>query len=309
MRHSAFALAVLAASCTTPPADRAATTSTADTTEATRVTVVSGFDLPESARWDAAQDVIFVASITGSATGKDNNGFISRMRPDGTIDSLRFIQGGRGGVTLHAPKGMALIGDTLWVADIDMVRAFNARTGAAITAVDLRRHSAVFLNDVAAGPDGSIYVTDSGLRFDPDSVRHPGPDRVFRIDPSRTASVAIEGAMLDTPNGIAWDAAGNRFLIGGLRTGAPVLAWRPGSSTVDTVATGPGGYDGIEAVGDGTFLVTSHDASSVFLLRNDSLTLVADSLTQPADIGWDARRRHLLLPTLAENTVEIWKVP
>src|SRR2546426_3743544 len=30
----------------------------------------------------------------------------------------------------RSPKGMALNGDTLWVADIDVVRAFNAKTGA-----------------------------------------------------------------------------------------------------------------------------------------------------------------------------------
>jgi hypothetical protein len=29
------------------------------------------------------------------------------------MDSLKFIAGGRGGVTLHSPKGMYLQGDTL----------------------------------------------------------------------------------------------------------------------------------------------------------------------------------------------------
>src|SRR5256886_13499427 len=48
---------------------------------------------------------------------------ISRVRPDGAVENLKFIEGGHNGVTLHAPKGLALLGDTLWVADIDVVRA------------------------------------------------------------------------------------------------------------------------------------------------------------------------------------------
>lgn len=56
-----------------------------------------------------------------------------------------------------------IVGDTLWVADIDAMRAFNKRTGAVIATVDLRPRGAVFLNDVAAGPDGALYITDTGL--------------------------------------------------------------------------------------------------------------------------------------------------
>ena len=33
------------------------------------------------------------------------------------MDNLNFVTGGRGGVTLDAPKGMAIVGDTLWVAE------------------------------------------------------------------------------------------------------------------------------------------------------------------------------------------------
>src|SRR5687768_11119353 len=39
---------------------------------------------PESARYDRDLDVWFVANINGNPTGKDNNGYISRLRPDGT---------------------------------------------------------------------------------------------------------------------------------------------------------------------------------------------------------------------------------
>ena len=98
----------------------------------TKVATVDSLQTPESVLWDATTDMYFVSNINGNPSVKDNNGFISRVKPDGVIDSLHFIQGGRGGVTLNAPKGLAVRGDTLWVTDIDAVRAFSARTGAPI---------------------------------------------------------------------------------------------------------------------------------------------------------------------------------
>src|SRR5207302_602224 len=114
---------------------------------ATKVATVQGFLAPESVLHDSTQDIYFVSNINGSPMAKDNNGFISRVRPDGAVENLKFIEGGRNGVTLNAPKGLALEGDTLWVADIDAVRAFDAKTGAAIDTVSLSKLGAVFLSD------------------------------------------------------------------------------------------------------------------------------------------------------------------
>jgi hypothetical protein len=61
---------------------------------------VSGFAIPESVRHDPGRDVLYVSNVTGNPQAKDNTGFISRARTDGTVDSLRFNAGGRGGVTL-----------------------------------------------------------------------------------------------------------------------------------------------------------------------------------------------------------------
>ena len=94
----------------------------AEVTAPAQVAVAEGFATPESAIHDPDLDLWFVTNINGVPSEKDGNGFISRVRPDGTLDSLRFIAGGLNGVTLNAPKGTAIVGDTLWVADIDAVR-------------------------------------------------------------------------------------------------------------------------------------------------------------------------------------------
>src|SRR4051794_13646707 len=134
---------------------------------------------PESARYDRDLDVWFVSNVNGEPLKKDNNGYISRLRPDGTPYTVKFIEGGKKGVTLNAPKGLAINGDTLWVADIDAARAFNKRTGELIANVNTR---ARFLNGAAVGQDGSIYMTDTGVLFGAKGeVSHPGPDQILRI--------------------------------------------------------------------------------------------------------------------------------
>src|SRR6476619_4144818 len=83
---------------------------------------IAGFQGPESVKYDAEQDVFFVSNMTGYGSALDGNGYISRLSAANPDSAVVFAQGGRGGVTLDAPKGMAIHGDTLWVADIQALR-------------------------------------------------------------------------------------------------------------------------------------------------------------------------------------------
>ena len=274
---------------------------------ATRVLTVAGFSTPESVLHDSAQDIYFVSNINGSPTAKDNNGFISRMRPDGAIENLKFIEGGRAGVTLSAPKGLALLGDTLWVADIDAVRAFNARTGAPIDSFKLDSAGAVFLNDLTIA-SGAIYITDTGIKFDDvGNVLHPGPDRVFRIGPDRKVTVAARGDSLSWPNGITVDPVGKRFIIVSYGPTKTVLAWKPGDKAPKVIARGAGGFDGVVVVGT-RILVSSWTDSTVSAYESGQEVKVITGVPSPADIGYDAKRNRVLIPIFTGNRVEIWQL-
>jgi sugar lactone lactonase YvrE len=275
---------------------------------ASKVGTVDSLQTPESVKWDSVQDVYFVANINGSPVAKDNNGFISRVRPDGSIESLKFIEGGKPGVMLNAPKGMAISGDTLWVTDIDAVRAFNAKTGVPMLSVDLRRQGAIFLNDLAVGPDGALYITDSAIGFDEQgTMTHPGIDRIFRIGERHRVSVAAEGDTLQRPNGITWDELGKRFIVAPIG-GPPVFAWKQGNVAPTAIARGPGGFDGVEMV-QGRLFISSWTDSSVSAYEGGSQVKVISGVASPADIGYDAKRNRILIPVFTANRMEIWQLP
>jgi hypothetical protein len=270
-----------------------------NTPAATIALTVDSLEAPEAARFDPGLGVYFVANINGDPRAKDGNGFISRLTRDGKVDSLKFIAGGRSGAVLNAPKGMAIEGDTLWVADIDAARAFDKRTGKPITSVSLP--DARFLNDAVVGPDGAIYLTDSG------GENAPGTHRVYRIE-NRKPTVALTFAGEPGPNGITWDSAGSRFVI--VSFGAKsIFQWSPGDSAATVITDGPGKMDGVEPLGDGRLLITTWTDSSLFVLDAGKITKVVGGLPGPADIGLDRERGRIAVPLLTENRLEFVDLP
>jgi sugar lactone lactonase YvrE len=261
------------------------------------VAVREGFVAPEAVRYDPDQDVYFVSNWgTGDVGARDDNGFISRMRPDGSVERLRFIAGGAGGVTLHAPRGMTIVGDTLWVADVDAVRGFDRRSGAPLAAVDLSGSDPGFLNDVAAGPDGAVYVTDTGR------------NRIHRVRGGPT--VAVADSALGSPNGITWDAANGWFLVVPFGGAHDIRAWRPGSAAIESVGASTGGrYDGVEVLAGGRVLVASQADTSLHLFENGQGRVVIRTGGPPADIAVDTRRNRVAVPIVALNRVELWELP
>jgi sugar lactone lactonase YvrE len=298
------------AACTAPDARKAKADSAAverkkDSAAApSRTQTITGFKAPESVKYDSALDVFFVSSTNGDELAKDDNGFISRMRADGTIDSLLFIAGGRNGVTLHSPHGLAIIADTLWVADLDAVRGFNKNTGALVASVDLQKLGAVFLNDIAAAPDGSLYVTDTGP--DGKSTKTKG-NRIFRVGPDHQASVALHSDSLGSPNGITWDPHGKRFII--VQWGdSHILSWRPGDAVARTIGFGANQSDGVELLPDGRLVLTSW-AEHALIIDHANQKMTVRGFSAPADFAVDTRRSRLAIPIMDQDRVEFYALP
>jgi sugar lactone lactonase YvrE len=283
---------------------------TKTTAQPQRIASVEGLSQPEALSFDPGQNVYFVSNVNGSPGVKDGNGFISRITADGVMDSLHFIQGGRDGVQLDAPMGSRVQGDTLWVLDVDKLRGFNTHTGAPTTTVDLAPLKALFLNDLAIDSTGEFYITDTGVQVSADGKNnHTGPDRILHVAHDRTVSVAVSTPLLSSPDGIAWDQRGKRFVLAPF-SGPSVQEWRIGDPGPRDVANGKGKFDGAEVEHDGTILITSWNDSSVATLEGPKLIpRIAKLPFQPADVSMDAVRSRVGIVSLVANRFELWEWP
>jgi sugar lactone lactonase YvrE len=262
--------------------------------------VVTGFSTPESALYDAGADVILVSNINGAPADADDNGFISAVLPDGSVKELKWIDGAKPDVKLDAPKGMALSGGTLWVADITVVRKFDAATGKPTGEVKVE--GASFLNDVIADGDGGVFVTDSGLdaKFEP-----TGSDAVLHVGKDGKVAPVIKNKELGHPNGVWLGADGNLWVVT-FGTGELYSVPAKGGERGKPEKLAKGQLDGIVQIDGGDLLVSSWEGSVVFRGKpGGPWTELAAGLEAPADIGWDEKRKALLVPQFKGNQLVI----
>lgn len=257
------------------------------------VVSIGGFSGPEAVRYDPAQDVYFVSNFNGDAAG-DANGFISKVSPDGTIDSLRFMTGSELH-PLHGPRGMYITGDTLWAADADGVHGFSTTTGELVTFVDFTGHEPGFLNDIAEGADGNIYVTDTGK------------SKVYKIE-NGSPAVFVEN-LPAPPNGITIDPE-NKLVLAPWQGATTFMVLNESDTGYEKYANAQSGgnFDGIEFL-DGRMIVASQVDSSLHVLYKGEDLLAVRTPGRPADIGLDTRRRQVAVPYIDLNQVDIWQLP
>jgi len=262
----------------------------------------AGFRTPESVLYDVEADVYLVSNVNGGEVAADGNGFISRLDPDGRVLELKWIDGSRPEQALDAPKGMAISEGVLYVADIDAVRMFDRATGKAAGKVMIP--GATFLNDVAAAPDGTIYVSDSGLKQGKADLEPSGSDAIYRIDKGEgKAKKVIRDRGLGNPNGLLADAEGVWVVSFG--SGQIYRVSREGRKEAgENLPTGQ--LDGIVQVADGAVLVSSWEGSSILRgLPGAGFLANITGVASPADIGYDSRRKRVLIPLFTGNAVEI----
>lgn len=256
-----------------------------------------GFATPESVLHDPLTDSYLVSNINGSPLEADDNGFISLLTPEGQVASLKWIDGASDSVTLHAPKGMAVVGAFLYVADLNTIRRFDRRTGAPRGEFPIP--GASFLNDVAATPDGSVYFTDSGLRAGAGGFEPSGTDAVYRLTPDGGLDTLARGDSLGRPNGIA--LAGDTVWVVSFGSGELYRVVNGGRADIQKFPRGS--LDGLVIV-VGDLFVSSWEGESVFRGRPAGPFAEAlRGLEAPADIGHDMWRNRILIPLFNENEV------
>ena len=261
---------------------------------------VIGLATPESFIVDPATGIYYISNINGSPTEKDNNGFIAKLDKTGKITALKFIEGGRGGVTLHAPKGLDIIGDVLYASDIDAVRGFDKSTGKLLQNVDLKGMGALFLNDLTHDDQGNLYVSDTTMFVDPKAV-----PTIFKIETQNQhkASILVRDAALIGPNGLIVHPRTKRLLADTWSTGK-ILEIGP-DGKIKTFVEDPAwkDLDGLDYDHAGNLYTSSFTGGTIYKITPDlKVTIVKSGLNSPADINLNRKDNMILMPSFNGNT-------
>lgn len=292
-----------------------------------------GFAQPAAAVYDSESDTYLVSNVNGDPLEKDDNGFISRVGPDGKVIDLKWIDGSMAAKTLNAPKGMAVSDTRLFVADIDVVRIFHRTTGAALGVIRVPKAS--YLNGVSVAPNGTVYVADMGLRKpdpkkdaeskkpdlkkeaqlkkdadlekeepkqEPGGLEASGSDAVWQVSKYGALKRLAKGDELHKPGGLAADNQGVWVASWGSAEVYRITQWgkrnEPSAAPSDQL-------QGMVRLPDGATLLSSLKMSAVYIGHpGGAFNLVLDRLPGVGGIGYDTKRRRVLIP-LQDGALEV----
>jgi DNA-binding beta-propeller fold protein YncE len=245
----------------------------------------SDFKIPESVIYDQDNDVLYVANINGNPSEKDGNGFLSKLSMQGEILSPEWITG------LHAPKGMGIFGESLFVTDIDKVVEINIAESSIINEYPVG--GAQFLNDIDIDQNtGNVYISDMGT------------GKIHMISEGEI-DVWLEDDELQSPNGLFVE--GDFLLIGAQKVFKVDLETTEKELFIDNT----GSIDGLEAVGNGWYVNSDWQGTTQLIhpeKQKIELLNFNDKKVNSADIEFIPDKMMLLIPTFYDNRVVAYKL-
>lgn len=263
---------------------------------------ITGLESPNSFVGDPSGKEYFISNINGEPEARDNNGFITKLNAEGKVIHLKFIQGGVADVLLHAPKGMALVGSVLYIADLDQLKAFDKTSGKLIATVSFptSSHTGVSLTDVAAAPGGMLYVSDQTA------------NSIYRIDPSvdHRVDLLIHDERLAGPAGIAIHPRTNH-LITVSREKGKILDITPDGQLTELESNGffTGRFQNLSGVDFdqwGNMYVSDITKGKIWrMTRDHRFQVIAEYLPAPADISIDRVNNLILVPYHSVDAAEM----
>jgi hypothetical protein len=215
-----------------------------------------------------------------------DGGCIARVSPDGRVQDVRWIGGAAAG--LRSPSGMAIRGDTLFVADGDCVRLFHRVTGSAAGAVCPAGAQALVA--VAVDDAGMLYIGAAGAG--------EAAVALHTLDPAGTLSPVAASAGLVQPRGVA---AGPRGVFV-TSAGHDHVYHMTGAGPRALLQGEPKELRGIVTLPDGSFAFSNATDSTVLFVEANPrhgrgfLWTLARGLASPGQPGYDAVRRRVLIP-------------
>jgi DNA-binding beta-propeller fold protein YncE len=264
----------------------------------------------ESCIYDASRKLIMVVNRGATQTEAPNDGFVSLLNHDGSVHTAKWIGVTRNGLTLNHPFGSDVHDGKLYLADSDggtsdgaprisVVRMFDVATGA--PSGEIKVPDSSWFNDIAVAADGTIYATQTG------SADGQTPMRVYKVPPDGKATVLIDGAPLNVPNGIAIDPQGNLVVVNiGNRD---VMTFSTDGKLLRTEQAAQAGNDGLVIMADGTKYISSVREGGVQRMSpGKAAELIATGIPSAASMCFDPDANQLVIPMNPNNAVAFVKL-
>lgn len=258
--------------------------------------ITKTLDAPESAYFDKGSQAWYVSNLGGGfvTLEKDNYGWISKLDTNGKIIKSRWVQG------LDAPTGIASYGNKLYVGDRGVLVEIDIPSAKIIRRIPLV--GSQFVNDVAAAPNGDIYVSDTFT------------DTIYRLPHNGKIEVFYASHKLEYPNGLwvdgddliiaTWGPMTNRATFETSRKGT-LKKLNIQTKKLENVGAGLPIANMDAVVKYGNYYYAS-DWVGGRLLRIDAAgkqKVMLSGFSQFADFGIDSQRGVLMMPEMSTNRV------
>lgn len=258
---------------------------------------------PNSFVGDQQGKTFFISNVNGEPEARDNNGFITKVDAEGKVLNLKFIQGGIADVMLHAPKGLAVVGQTLYVADLDQLKGFDTTTGKSLAVVSFPAQTSkkrISLTDVAAGTNGLLYASDQSN------------NTIYRIDQAAGHEVRllIHDDRLAGPSGIAIHPRTGHLIAVSWDKGK-IFDITPDGQLSELESNGffTGRFQNLSGVDFdrwGNMYVSDFSRGKIWrITRDQRFQVIAEYLLSPADISIDRTNNLILVPYHYAHAAEI----
>jgi len=242
---------------------------------------------PESVIYDRKRDILYVSNLNFEPRKKDGNGFISRLGKDGKILDLHWIDG------LSSPKGLAIVGDTLFTADVDEVVVMDINKGVILRKIPIQGVGMV--NDLTSDSDGNLYIADTDA------------NKIYKYSGGKISEWLTEG--LSGPNGLL--AESKRLLVasqGSMDFAAVDIKTKSRTLLTEGVNRG----DGIAFTGIPGYYIVTDWSGEIFMINPDyskvSLINTKEQQSNTADIEFITKINLLLVPTFFKNCIVAYRL-
>jgi streptogramin lyase len=263
---------------------------------------VTNLETPYSFVSSNSGKAYFISSVNGDPEAADNNGFITKLDASGKILNFKFIQGGTDGIILNAPKGMALVDETLYVADLDTLRAFDTVSGKPVASTTIAAppgQAPVRLTDVAYDGAGRLYCSDQHA------------NRIFRVElPSRKVTLLVADAALAGPTGLAVHPKSGELIAVSWDKGK-ILSITPEGAISEIFSNGFfssrfSNLRGVDFDRWGNMYVSDFTTGKVWRMTWDKrFQVIAEYLPSPGDLGIDRTNNLILVPYELAHAAEM----